>query len=51
MLTPNFREQIEGMFRLTRPDRQTLLFSATIPPEIQYAKSDHDELSRSIPVG
>lgn len=39
MLTPNFREQIEGMFRMTRKDRQTMLFSATMPAEVQYVRT------------
>ena len=41
MLTPNFLEQIEGMMKMTRKDRQTLLFSATMPPEIRYRCTRH----------
>jgi len=50
MLTPNFREQIEGMFRMTRQDRQTLLFSATMPAEVQYARAPRPHRPVSAPV-
>lgn len=36
MLQANFLDQIENMFTMTKPNRQTLLFSATMPANVKY---------------
>ncbi len=41
LLTPNFREQIEDVLYGTPKDKQMMLFSATLPPDIRYLISEH----------
>ncbi|OGJ60436.1 hypothetical protein A3A67_02925 [Candidatus Peribacteria bacterium RIFCSPLOWO2_01_FULL_51_18] len=50
MLDMGFRPQIEAFFRLVAPVRQTLLFSATMPPEIMKLAHTHMKLPLRIEV-
>ena len=51
MLSMGFIEDIEAILKETPPDRQTALFSATLPKEIRRIAGDYMKKPQSISVG
>ncbi|GAB6019639.1 Nucleolar RNA helicase 2, variant 3 [Chamberlinius hualienensis] len=51
LLNPNFREQIESLFRDSPPSKQVLMFSATMPDEIKSVASRYLKNPEFILVG
>ena len=41
LLTPNFREQIDDVLHGTPKEKQMMLFSATLPPDIRHLIREH----------
>ena len=46
-----FREQVRSIMRNTRPDRQTLLFSATLPPKVRHLVREATRTPVNVTVG